>query len=100
MVICLRRKGKSTCGRAAHDDAGNGAGDLTGVVASSTVAVAVVTTVCAGASCLWPTALLLLAAGTAVVAALAAGGAAGAVSLAGSHAKWFSSKGRLVFHTA
>src|SRR5208282_2027149 len=55
MVSCSRRKVKSTLGR------GRRGGGLTGGAVGATVALAVVTTSCAGTSRLWPTAVSLLA---------------------------------------
>src|SRR5271166_6011268 len=96
MVTCSRRHAKSTLGRGplARWDAGLTVGD-----AGSSVELAVVTTSSAGKFRLWPTAFSLA---EAVVAASAEGGVAGDdwLSLDPSQGKCFSSKGRLVFHTA
>src|SRR5271168_1607086 len=96
MVTCLRTKAKSTCGR------GAGAADdvLTVAGGSSTLALAVVTTGCAGNACVWPTALSLLESAAASATAGAAAAVCGGMSVDGSQAKWPSSKGRLVFQTA
>ena len=60
MVTCWRRKVKSILGRLA-----SGAG-LTEGVGGATVALAVVTTFCAGKSRLWPTASSLVETGLSV----------------------------------
>src|ERR1700730_18054433 len=96
MVTCLRTKAKSTCGRGA----GGADDDLTGGGTSSTLALAVVTTGCAGSACVWPTALSLLGLAAESATAGAAAGVCGGMSVGDSHAKWLSSKGRLVFQTA
>src|SRR5271157_3598144 len=96
MVTCLRTKAKSTCGRGA----GAADDDLTVGGASSTLALAVVTTGCAGNACVWPTALSLPESAARSAMAGAVPGVCGGLSVDGSHAKCFSSKGRLVFQTA
>src|SRR5262245_29497881 len=95
MVTCCRRKVKSILGCVREV---GGASGLTVAGVGATVEAAVVTSLSAGTSRLWPTALSLVegrgpgSVGVAVSAELAGAGC--------SHGKCWSLKGRLVFQTA